>query len=124
MRNVKAIISLSPGEVGFFDDLSRTHLTVNRPRAEVYEHTNTEGLIRAVRSRAIRLERGTLIQASKSKTVEDVKVFAETIIGKIADEVVKEIKEELSPEVLPEVTIETVVEDKAKAKTKSKKDKK
>lgn len=59
-RQVIAKIKLSPGQGGFYDPVSRIHLTYGAPVAEVYAGTNTEGLKKALRNRTISLLTGSL----------------------------------------------------------------
>lgn len=60
MREVIATIKLAAGRVGFYDELSRIHLTLGAPTAHVYSGTNCARLRRAVRDGVIRLVDGTL----------------------------------------------------------------
>lgn len=60
MKEVIATIKLAPGRVGFYDELSRIHLTLGMPSATVYSGTNCARLRRAVRDGVIRLIDGTL----------------------------------------------------------------
>ena len=60
------IIKLSQGEVAFYDELSRIHLTISRPQANIYDYMNTSALKRAVANKKIVLVAGTLVAASKT----------------------------------------------------------
>lgn len=60
MSKVIATIRLAPGRVGFFDPLSRIHLTLGRPEAQVFSGTNCASLRRNVKAGVIRLVEGTL----------------------------------------------------------------
>lgn len=59
-RDIMATIKLAQGRVGFYDELSRIHLTLGAPTAYVYSGTNCARLRRAVRDGVIRLVDGTL----------------------------------------------------------------
>ena len=54
-----AKIRLAKGEVAFYDELSRIHLTLSRPTADVYDYMNTAALRRAVMNKRITLVAGT-----------------------------------------------------------------
>ena len=55
-----AKIWLAPGNIGFYDPLSRIHLTLGAPTAYVPSGTNCASLRRNVRNGVIRLLEGTL----------------------------------------------------------------
>ena len=55
-----AKICLAPGNIGFYDPLSRIHLTLGSPTAYVPSGTNCASLRRNVRNGVIRLIEGTL----------------------------------------------------------------
>ena len=59
-RKAIATVRLAPGRAGFYDPLSRVHLTVGRPKATIYAGTNCASLRRNVKAGVIRLEEGTL----------------------------------------------------------------
>lgn len=59
-REVIATIKLAPGRVGFYDELSRIHLTLGAPTATVLSGTNCARLRRAVRDGVVNLVDGTL----------------------------------------------------------------
>lgn len=58
--NILGIVRLSQGEVGYYDDITRTHLTIASPEATVFEGMNTTNLKRAVKSGRIKLVSGSL----------------------------------------------------------------
>lgn len=60
MNKVIATIQLAQGRVGFYDELSRIHLSIGNPTARVYSGTNCARLRRAVKDGVIRLVDGTL----------------------------------------------------------------
>lgn len=59
-REVIATIKLAQGRVGFYDELSRIHLSIGAPTAHVLSGTNCARLRRAVRDGVIKLIDGTL----------------------------------------------------------------
>lgn len=59
-REVIATIKLAMGRVGFYDELSRIHLSIGAPTAHVYSGTNCARLRRAVRDGVINLVDGSL----------------------------------------------------------------
>ena len=59
-KEIIATIHLAPGRVGFYDPLSRIHLTLSHPEAYVYSGTNCASLRRNVKSGIIRILEGTL----------------------------------------------------------------
>lgn len=112
-----AIIKLARGEVGFYDDLTRIHLTLSRPSADVYDNMNTAKLRRGVSGRVIELVAGSLMPTSR-KEVEVEKACEKLHVEQSKPEVVIEAVEVEQPVV--EEKVEPVVkETKPKAKTKA-----
>jgi hypothetical protein len=66
-REVIAVVRLALGEIGYYDDLSRTHITVTDPQRDIFAGTNCTQLRRAVKSGRIRLLSGSL---GEEKTLE------------------------------------------------------
>ena len=60
VKKVIAKIRLNPGQGGYFDPITRIHLTYGSPEGEVYAGMNTEGLKAAVRNKRISLVSGSL----------------------------------------------------------------
>ena len=60
MRKVIARVKLNPGQGGYFDPITRIHLTHGDPERDVYAGMNTEGLKAAVRNKRISLVSGSL----------------------------------------------------------------
>lgn len=58
------IVRLGKGEVSYYDPLSKVHLTLHHPTADIYNYMNTARLKRAVRNRTIQLVAGTLATPS------------------------------------------------------------
>lgn len=59
-NKIIAQIKLNPGRGGYFDPISRIHLTHGNPFADVYAGTNTTGLKQAVYNKRISLISGSL----------------------------------------------------------------
>ena len=141
MNNVIATIKLAPGRVGFYDELSRVHLTLGAPTAVIYSGTNCARLRRAVRDGVIKLVDGTLggdippfkivnvdgkLKLASNIEAEMKPVFKEEVAKKAAEPakaeekpvekvekvVVEEVKEE--PVATEEVKAEEVVTEEAK----------
>lgn len=60
VKKVIAKVKLNPGQGGYFDPITRIHLTYGNPEGEVYAGMNTEGLKAAVRNKRISLVTGSL----------------------------------------------------------------
>jgi len=60
VKKVIARIKLNPGQGGYFDPITRIHLTHGDPERDVYAGMNTEGLKQAVRNKRISLISGSL----------------------------------------------------------------
>lgn len=60
MKQPIARIRLNPGQGGFFDPVTRIHLTHGDPVKDIYAGMNTEGLKAAIRSKRISLISGSL----------------------------------------------------------------
>lgn len=101
-RQIIAKVKLTPGQGGFFDPVSRVHLTHGSPVADIYAGTNTEGLKKALRNRTISLVSGSLgEQKSPFKLVrkEDGKVVLVRTdnVNKTTVEEVKTITAKVAP---------------------------
>lgn len=60
MREPIAKIALAPGQVGYYDQYSRIHLTLGKPEAIIYSGTNCAQIRRSIKAGTIRLVSGTL----------------------------------------------------------------
>lgn len=143
MAQVIGIVKLAPGEVGFYDEISKIHLTMSKPKAEVYDYMNTAKLIRAVRNKVLVLIAGSLNAArvvneetpAKKKSVptlitEEVKIeepqivmFKEEVeepnnIQPLIEET--EVLAETAEEVIQEEVVEIAQPKKKSAKKKKK----
>lgn len=87
-----AKVKLSPGEVGFFDELTRIHLTIANPEAVVYKDMNTENIKVSVASGRLILTGGTLTPEDEVKKAP-AKAPAKKVTVK-KEEPKEEVKEE------------------------------
>lgn len=71
-RKAIAVISLAPGEIGYYDDYSRIYLSNSNPKATVYSGTNLYQIRKSIKSGRIRLVEGSLVEEKQEpvKTVE------------------------------------------------------
>ena len=60
MRKVIARVKLNPGQGGYFDPISRIHLTHGDPEKDIYSDMNVSGIKAAVRNKRISLVSGSL----------------------------------------------------------------
>lgn len=134
-NKIIAQIKLNPGKGGYFDPISRIHLTHGNPFADVYAGTNTTGLKQAVYNKRISLISGSLgvieppfkfvkgkdgrmvLVPNKSGEKVDVQKAKEVKFENKKEEPkveIPEVKEEVKEtieEVKEEVVSETVVEE-------------
>ena len=106
-RSVIAEIKLAPGEVGYYDDYSRIHLTAGNPTALIYAGVNCTQIKRSIKSGRLILLRGGF--DTPQEIPANPKVVApktEVIVKK--EEVKKVVKEEKKTETEP-VKVEEVV---------------
>lgn len=122
MSRLIAKIKLAKGEVGYFDELTRIHLTLGRPTANVYDYMNASRLRRSVTSKVLILTAGSLNPISNlvadEEIVAPVETFVETvptIIPNTAPIIETERIESQKVEVVEEVVAE---EKKATKKKK------
>lgn len=129
-KNTIAVVQLSPGEVGYYDELSRIHLTIGHPSEAVEAGTNCTQLRRSVKSGRLRLVSGSLgAEVPPFKFVRDGSRFvltkndeaAPSIVVAKPKETVAEVKAATEEIKAAEVKAEEV---KEKPATKAKKAKK
>lgn len=135
MSQVIGRVRLSKGRVGYFDELTRIHLTISKPEASVIAGMNTANLKRAVRGGVLRLVAGSL-ELEQNKVVKDIHAKEETkaapeavvetvVVEEAPVEAAKEepkgepAAEEAKEEVPAETANEEAVEEEAKAETKT-----
>lgn len=127
MSQVIGRVRLSKGRVGYFDELTRIHLTISRPEAPVYAGMNTANLKRAVRGGVLRLVAGSL-ELEQTKVVKDIHTTEATkaAIEKVEEVVVpvapakEEAKAEAKAEVKEEAKAEEVKAEEVEADEKAK----
>lgn len=131
-NKIIAKIKLNPGKGGYFDPISRIHLTHGNPFADVYAGTNTTGLKQAVYNKRISLLSGSLGvieppfklvkgkdgrmvlvpnnkngEKIEAKQAKEVKIEQPKVEEPKAEEVkVEEVVEEVKEEVIPEPVVE------------------
>lgn len=66
-RTVIARVRLAPSEVGYYDDLSRIHLTITSPEADVLSGMNCSHLKRGVANGTLRLVHGSFCMPEPEK---------------------------------------------------------
>jgi hypothetical protein len=114
---MKAIgtIRLAPGNVGYFDPITRIHLTISNPEKPVLDTMNTEGLKQAVRSGSIKLISGTLSPEVNSPVIEKVTVEEPQIEKTIVEEipVIEVVVEETPVEKIEEIPQDVIEYKKA-----------
>ena len=64
-KDIIATIRLAQGEGGYYDELSRIHLTAGNPQRDVYAGTNCTQIRRSVKSGRLRLLFGSLGEEKK-----------------------------------------------------------
>lgn len=133
-RKAIAVIALSPGEIGYYDDYSRIYLNNSSPRATIYSGTKLYQIRKSIKSGRLRLVEGSLVdgEAIKNKDIKpentEIKPIPSVIEEKkpaIEIEVVNEpeIKEQITQETEAVNTQDEQVEEikPAKRTRKSKK---
>ena len=102
MADVIARVRLAKGRVGYFDELTRIHLTVSNPEKPVFAGMNTANIKRAVRSGVLRLVYGSLEleakQVQKDMHADKAAVEVKTVKAEPA-KAVEPAKAEQAPEV-------------------------
>lgn len=139
-EKIIAEIKLSPGEVGYYDDYSRIHLTQKSPIAVVKAGTNCTQLKRSVKSGRLLLIRGSFdTPINENKVKEQVaekpvkqeehpkqELIVEDVVEQEEKVVVEEviIEEQAAEEVVVEEVVEAVQEEPAEEKHTKKRNKK
>ena len=124
-KNTIAVVQLSPGEVGYYDELSRIHLTIGHPSEAVEAGTNCTQLRRSVKSGRLRLVSGSLgAEVPPFKFVRDGSRFVLTKNNETAPSIVVAKPKETVAEVKAAAEEVKAEEVKEKPATKAKKAKK
>ena len=111
-----AVVGLSRGQVGYYDDLSRIHLTLGEPEAPIYADTNCTHIRHSIKSGRLFIVSGSLGEEDKKpKKVTTKNDFsAGNFIPEIKIEKVEEPKKEVKE---AEESKTTVKETKSKTVT-------
>lgn len=111
-----AVIRLSKGQVGYYDELSRIHLTLNKPEAIIYAGTNCTQLRRSIKSGRLKLISGSLGKEDIPKKLKKVSTFTKGSIIKKSELVTAE--KSVEPAKAESKVIETTnIESKKNTKT-------
>ena len=106
-RSVIAEIKLAPGEVGYYDDYSRIHLTAGNPTALIYAGVNCTQIKRSIKSGRLILLRGGF-DTPQEIPANPKAAAPKTEVTVKKEEVKKVVKEEKKTETEP-VKVEEVV---------------
>ncbi len=107
MNEKIAEIKLSPGQVGFYDELTNIHLTIASPFGQVYRGMNTSRIKASVASKKLILLSGTL---SLDEVIANEMKSAEAVEAPVAEEA-KETEESIAVEVIEETVADEVIEE-------------
>ena len=145
MPKVIAVVRLAAGRVAYYDELSRIHLTINNPIANITDDMNIRKIQKAIKNKSLTLVSGSLDVSAIKEDVSEfipvkdktpkVKVETKKVNKEVKENVVEtvesipvkeEIKEEIKEEVKEEAqeTIEPVVEEKVEETKTTKRRKK
>jgi len=126
MSEVIATVRLAPGQVGYYDELSRIHLTIGMPEKAIYAGTNVTQLRRSVKSGRLILVNGTfgeerppfkLVRKGDryylAHNKSDSKKQPEVAVPTKAEEVAPVVEEKAAP--VEEVAVEEPVVEEAPA---------
>ena len=109
-RKAIAVIALSPGEIGYYDDYSRIYLSNSSPRATIYSGTNLYQIRKSIKSGRLRLVEGSLAdgEALKNKDIKpentEIRPIPSVIEEKKAAVEIEAVKE---PDIKEQITLET-----------------
>ena len=109
-RKAIAVIALSPGEIGYYDDYSRIYLSNSSPRATIYSGTNLYQIRKSIKSGRLRLVEGSLadVEAVKNQDIKpentEIKPIPSVIEEKKPAIEIEAVKE---PDIKEQITTET-----------------
>ena len=127
MSNVKAIIKLATGNVGFYDNLTKIHLTIASPIAKVFEGMNTTNLKNGVRCKTIEVLEGSLYDViidepkEEEEEIPAIKVEELPKLEEVEEEKKEPVVEEETREDVPTTLEEPIVEEQVEPKKSSRK---
>ena len=98
-RKAIAVIALSPGEIGYYDDYSRIYLSNSSPRATIYSGTNLYQIRKSIKSGRLRLVEGSLVDG---ETIKNKDIKPENTEIKPIPSIVEEKKPAIEIEVVKE----------------------
>jgi hypothetical protein len=141
MPKVIAVVRLAAGRVAYYDELSRIHLTINNPIANITDDMNIRKIQKAIKNKSLTLVSGSLDVSAIKEDVSEfipvkdktpkVKVETKKVNKEVKENVVETVesipvKEEIKEEVKEEAqeTIEPVVEEKVEETKTTKRRKK
>lgn len=107
MAQVIGIVKLAPGEVGFYDEISKIHLTMSRPKANVYDYMNTAKLVRAVRGKVLMLVAGSL---NATRSINEEQPVVKEVKARMAAQVATEAKVKEEPQAILTEVVEPEAE--------------
>ena len=109
-RKAIAVIALSPGEIGYYDDYSRIYLSNSSPRATIYSGTNLYQIRKSIKSGRLRLVEGSLadVEAVKNQDIKpentEIRPISSVIEAKKAAVEIEAVNE---PDIKEQITLET-----------------
>lgn len=109
-KEIIAVVQLSPGEAGFYDELSRIYLTASNPKRDITAGTNCTQLRRSVKSGRLKLLSGSLGEEKKLSFGKKGNKFTGTAEAEAIQVVVPVIEKEIIVEAVKEVIEAPVVE--------------
>ena len=105
MANVIATVKLAPGNVAFYDEYSKIHLTLSNPIAKVYEGMDLRRIRASVKSGTLRVLSGSL----PSPVIKETEVHVATqVSAKVTEK--KVVEAPVAKEEIPVATKEPVEE--------------
>lgn len=117
MSRLIAKIKLAKGEVGYFDELTRIHLTLGRPTANIYDYMNTSRLRRSVTSKVLILTAGSLNPISNLVANEEIVIPVETFVETVPT-IIPNTAPIIETERIESQKVEVVAEEKKATKKK------
>lgn len=90
-----AIVALGPGKVGFYDPLTRIHLTLSNPRANITDDMNLKQIRKSIASGTLKVVYGNLppVKKAEQSVVKTIKKL--TPKTPVEEEALAEVKEEV-----------------------------
>jgi hypothetical protein len=120
-REVIAVVALSQGQVGYYDEYSKIYMTQANPVHNIYAGTNCTQIRRSIKSGRLRLISGSLqpknkekllntFKQQKKKEEEKAKTVVENITAPLVSETIvpepQNIKEAQAEEIVKDVAVD------------------